>query len=291
MSQLLHLLDRHGEAPAGNGRNSGVRIRADHAGSGVDREVHARIKQGRRDDRHDRDEGLEGHAAVADQAHVSLAADELRCGAAGDQRMKTGDRSAGDGDEDERKDLAGEDRPVPRDELGERRHLQHRMDDDDRDGEQRNHAELEESRQIAAWREQQPHGNDGRQPAIPDHESGQLGAGEVEQAAQSRILIEPATARDAEQQQYHADDRSLQHAARPHAAHIHPDRERNRNGGEYREGRPGAALHRIHDHERQHRDQDDHDHEGAGERGKATEGSRAHRAPSARGCVRRDGWT
>ena len=163
--------------------------------------------------------------------------------------------------------------PLPADEPGERRHLQLRMDDDDRDGEQPDHAEFQERRQIAAWREQQPHRDDGREPPVADHEGGQLRTGIVEQAAQRRALIDPAAARDADQQQYHADDGGLQHAARPHAAHIQPDGERDRDGGEHREGRPGTALHRIDDHERQHRDQDDHDHEGAGERGEPPEGS------------------
>ena len=112
--ELLHLVDRHREAPAGNGRHGGVRIRTDYTGAGIDRKVHARIEQRRRDHRHDRDEGLQCHAAVADQAHVRLAADELGGRAAGDQRMKARHRAAGDGDEDERKDLAGEDRPVAR---------------------------------------------------------------------------------------------------------------------------------------------------------------------------------
>ncbi len=170
------------------------------------------------------------------------------------------------------KDLAGEDRSVPCDELGERRHLQFRMDDDDRDGEQRNHAELQEGRQVAARGKQQPDGNDGCKPAVADHECGQLRSGEVEHAAQCRALIDPAAAGNAQQQQYHADDGSLQHAPGAHVAHVQSDGQRYRYGGEHREGRPGTALHGIHDHQCQHGDQDDHDHEGAGERSEAAEG-------------------
>ncbi len=136
------------------------------------------------------------------------------------------------------------------------------MDDDDRDGEQPDHTELQEGRQIAAWRKQQPYGEDGREPAVSDHECGELGAGVVEQAAQPRALIDPAAARDADQQQYHADDGSLHHSARPHIAHIQPDRDRDRmvaNTEKVAQGLPFIALTttsastaiRIdHDHER-----------------------------------------
>ena len=102
LRQRLHLLDGDREAPAGNGRDRGFGRGAHDAGAGVDGEVHARIQQRRGDHRHDADEGFERHAAVADQADVAFVGDQLRRGAARDQRMEAGDRAAGDGDEHER---------------------------------------------------------------------------------------------------------------------------------------------------------------------------------------------
>ena len=51
--------------------------------------------------------------------------------------MEAGDRAAGDGDEDEREQRAGDDRPAAADELREGRRLELRVDDDDADDQER----------------------------------------------------------------------------------------------------------------------------------------------------------
>ena len=111
------------EAPARDRRGRRGRVGADHAGRAVDREVDAGLRARGRDHRHDGDERLHQHRAVADHRRVGLLAQQLRRGAGGDQRVEARDRAAGDRDEAEREDLAGEDRAGAVDEARERRHL------------------------------------------------------------------------------------------------------------------------------------------------------------------------
>ena len=109
--ERLHLLGRDDEpgrprSPATPGANA--------AGARVDREVDAGIEGAGGDHRHHADERLHQHAAVADQAGVGLAGDHLGRGARRHQRVEAADRAAGDGDEGEREELAGEHRALAR---------------------------------------------------------------------------------------------------------------------------------------------------------------------------------
>ena len=88
-------------------------------------------------------------------AHA-FARDHLRRGAGRNQRVKAGDRAAGDGDEAERENFAGEDGAGAVDEARERGHLQRRAHEQDADGERAIDAELHESAEIIARSEQQP---------------------------------------------------------------------------------------------------------------------------------------
>ncbi len=87
------------------------------------------------------------------------------------------------------------------------------------------------------------------------------------------MLIDPAAARDREQQQRDADQGAFEHPARPDVAHVEADQNRDGDGGRDRRGRPRAVLHRIDHDEAQHRDQDDHDHHYADQRGDAADGA------------------
>jgi hypothetical protein len=96
---------------------------AHDAARGIHREVDAGIEDAGGDHRHDGYETLERHRAVPDRPGVRFASDHLRRGAGRYQRMEAGNRTAGDGDEAEREDLAGEDGAGAVNELRERRHL------------------------------------------------------------------------------------------------------------------------------------------------------------------------
>ncbi len=83
--------------------------------------------------------------------------------------MKSGDGAAGDGDEAEREDFAGEDGPGAIDEAREARASASsgrttRMPD----GEQRDDAELHEGAEVIARREQQPDGQRAGEEAVDD---------------------------------------------------------------------------------------------------------------------------
>ena len=93
------------------------------AGERVDGEVVAGMQRRGGDQRHDADEALEEHRAVADRPDVAFLVDHLRRRAGGDERMEPGDRAARDGDEHEREQRAGNDRSAAADELRERRRL------------------------------------------------------------------------------------------------------------------------------------------------------------------------
>src|SRR6266545_221485 len=104
------------------------------------------------DHRHDRDERLHQHCAVADERDLAFILDHFRCGSRCDERMPSRNRSAGDGDEQEREHAAGPNGSGAVDELCYGRHLQIGTNDDDADGKQRDGANLKEGREIVARR-------------------------------------------------------------------------------------------------------------------------------------------
>ena len=148
---------RDGEAPAGDDLRRLLGVGADQPGRAVHREVDAGLEHAGGDQRHDRHERLHQHAAVADEAGLGFVLQHLRRGARGDQGMEAGDGATGDGDEQEREQAAGAYRPGAVDELGQRRHLQVGLDDDDADRQCQDGADLEEGGEVVARRQQQPH--------------------------------------------------------------------------------------------------------------------------------------
>ncbi len=85
--------------------------------SSVDGEVVAGIHGAGGDQRQHGDGAFAHHRAVADEAGVGFLPQHLRRGAGGDQRVEAGDRAAGDGHEQERKELAADDRAAAVNEL------------------------------------------------------------------------------------------------------------------------------------------------------------------------------
>src|SRR6185437_16276983 len=89
-----------------------------------------------------------------------------------------------------------------------------RMQQDDRDGKERDRAELEEGGEIIAWREQQPDRQDGGDPTIPDHEAGERQTRPVEESAQQRMSIDPSSGQHRQEHQRDAQSRSLEDPSR-----------------------------------------------------------------------------
>ena len=109
----LQLVRGDGEAEVGHRGGGRLRGVAHHAGGRVHGEVEAGVEHRRGDDGHHGDEGLHQHRAVADHPDLRLLLDHLRGGARGDQGVEAGQGAAGDDDEHEREQRAGEDRPGP----------------------------------------------------------------------------------------------------------------------------------------------------------------------------------
>ena len=104
---------RHRESPAGDGRCGRLRSLPYYSRRTVDREINSRLQHASRNHRHDRHHRLRHHRAVSDHARFGLAPDQLGGGPAGNQRMESADRAAGDGDKCEGKNISGKHRPVP----------------------------------------------------------------------------------------------------------------------------------------------------------------------------------
>ena len=207
------LVDLRGEgfhlrASDGEDRTEGVHF-LDHRGGvafHVDRQIDAGIERAGGDHGHDGDERFEAHRAVAHGPRITFAGDDLRGHAAGDEGVKTADRPARDGDETERKEPPRHDRTRAVDERSERGHLQNRQHEQRAEREGKDGAELHESAQVIARREEQPDRQDARGEAVDDDRPGEKTAVLFEDGAQGFMLVNPLAAPDREEHQGHAHD-------------------------------------------------------------------------------------
>ena len=174
--------------------------------------------------------------------------------------------AAGDGDEQEREQVARPDRAGAVHELRQRGHLQFRRHDHDADRQAEDGADLQEGRQVVARGQQQPHGQHGGDEAVDDQDPGQALAIEIEHRAQHRMRGHVLTKGDGGHQADEADDRDLADLARTDVAQVHAHEQRDGDGGRDREGAPGRMRQRLHHDQRQHGQDDHHDHEGAEQR-------------------------
>ena len=256
-------IGRYGKTHGGDGGGRAGGVSADQSRRAVHGKIDARVQDRRPDQRHDRHERLHQHRAIADHGRVAFAGDQLGGGPAGNQRMKSRHRAAGDGDEQEGKQATGPDRPVAGDESRQRRHLERRRHDDDADGERGDCPDLEKGRQIVARREQQPDRQHGRHRTIADQDPAKLYRREGEGRPPGRRLRYRLSVHDRGDQADEAQHRHLADPARPDpaciGAHCHGERHGGRNG----EHAPGAFGQRLDHDQRQHRQDDDHDHERA----------------------------
>ena len=122
--QRAHLLGGDGKSPGSNGGGRNHRVLAHYSGRAADGEILTGLHGAGGDHGHHRHERFGHHAAIADHARLRLAGDQLRRGAAGDQRMKSADGAASNGDKREREHAAGKNGPGAIDEAAQRRHMQ-----------------------------------------------------------------------------------------------------------------------------------------------------------------------
>ena len=132
----------------------------------VDREIDAWSHRASRHHSHDAHKRLQQHRAVADKPRVAFADDHLWRGARRNQRMKSADRSARNGDEAKRKNFPGKNRAASVDKARQRRHQHLRSHQQDSRSQRKNRTRFDERAQIIARREQQPHRQCGRRKPV-----------------------------------------------------------------------------------------------------------------------------
>ena len=246
--ERLHLARGYREAPVCDGRCRGISGRPDHTRRCVDGEKHARLQRAGGDQRHNRHETLEQHGAVAHTGCVAFPGEQFRSGSRGNERVKTGNRAASDGDKAKGEHFAGENGSGAVHEPGQSRELQLRPDKKNPHTQHQHDAKLDECTQIAARREQQPYRQRARKESVADECGGERHAGVGEPRCARRRLRHNLAAEDAGHNQDETHDGALEHLARPPVPEIqaHYDSDRHRGGD--RERSPWAALERVHDH-------------------------------------------
>ncbi|MNK73312.1 hypothetical protein D3C87_928070 [compost metagenome] len=205
---------------------------------------------------------------------MPLTGEQLRRGAGSDQRVETGDRATGDGDEQEREQTALPNRTGAVDELGQRRHSQLGHGHQNADGQGDDGADLQEGGEVVTGRQDQPHRQYRRDKTVADQHPGDLDTGKAECLGPHRIRGNLPAEPDRTEQQQHADHRDLTDATRADVAHVDAHEHRDRDGRHHRENAPRALGQGLDHDQRQHREDDDHDQEAAEQRDGA--GDAAH---------------
>ena len=225
--------------------------------------VHAEINGGIEcaggDDRHNRDERFQAHRAITDGSRVRLARQNFRSGAAGDERVKTGDRAASNRDETKWKDFARHDRPGTIDEAADGGHLQMRQDKKYADGERENRAQLHKGAEIVSRRQQQPHRQDAGRQAVTDDGFGKLHLGQSKPARPRVALINQLSAPDRQQQQDDADGRCFQYFPDASVAQVTTHQQRDGDGCADGKDAPRTVGQRLDHDQGKHGQKDDHD--------------------------------
>src|SRR2546429_4708427 len=95
---MRHRLGIEGVAPAVDGGRSRFRRMADDSRGAVDREIDTRGHRASRDHGHDTDKRFQHHGTIADKARLPFPENHFRGGARGNQRMKSADGAASNGE-------------------------------------------------------------------------------------------------------------------------------------------------------------------------------------------------
>ena len=176
--------------------------------------------------------------------------------------METRHRTAGDGDKQEREQVAGPDRAGTVDELSQRRHGQGRTHNQNADRQPDDGTDFQERREVVTRGQQQPHRQHRRHKAIPHQHPGQLYTGKVEERRPGRAFRHPAAGNNGEHQEHQANHRHFTNASRAQVANINSHKQRQRYGERDGVCPPRAVGQRFHHNHRQHREDDHHDHKG-----------------------------
>ena len=180
--------------------------------------------------------------------------------------MEARDGAAGDGDEEEGEEAPRKHRSRAVDEARDRRHFEVRPDEEyaQRKGEDR--ADLQESGEIVAGREQEPNGQHRGDETVGDQHEGQRLALEGEERRENFASGDEAAERKARHEQGKANERHLAHMSGPQEPPIDTHQNGDGKRGEDGEGSPRAIGQGSDHDEAQHSQQDHHDRENADHR-------------------------
>ncbi len=177
-----------------------------------------------------------------------------------DQRMKTGNRAAGDRDTNKRKHRPGKDWSRTIDEAGNRRHEKRWSQNNDCNRQCRDGAQFQKCAEIISRREQHPNRQDGRSQAV-EHQR---------PCEPFLILPKPILKRGIVDQELSAPNCEGESGQSERGdptdiyfsrAQAQPHDERHRNRRRDREHSPRAFRQRLHHNEREHGHENDHDRE------------------------------
>ena len=234
-----HFLFQRGQVDDGHAE------RRELVGRGVDGEVVGGHEHAGGDQGHDRHEAFNEHGAVTDEQHVAFLADHLGRGARADGGVEAGERTAGDGDEDERNHRAADDGAAALGEFGERGHVEVGHDEHDAEGQRADGADLQEGGQVVARQEQHPHGQDRGGEAVHRDQDGHGLLVDVEPAECFRMGGDIRPGQDAQGKQDHADDGGAEHIALAPDLHVQAHDDGDRDGRGHGVGGPQAVVHGV----------------------------------------------
>jgi hypothetical protein len=226
----------------------------------------ARLDDAGRDQRHDGDERLHQHAAIADEAGIPLTVDQFWGGAGRDQAVETRDRAAGDGDEQEREQRARPDGPSAVHEPRHRWHLEVWRNEQNAEREGSNRSDLEKGREIVARGQEQPHWQDRGDETVGNQHPAELCARKGKGGTPGRALGDVLAEHDRQHQEHETNGGNLADGPGPDVTGVEAHEDRNRDRRRDRERAPRALGQGLDDNERQHGQDDDHDHERAEQR-------------------------
>ena len=180
--------------------------------------------------------------------------------------MEAGDRTAGDGDKQEREHAAGPHRAGAVNKFGQRRHGQRRAHNQNTNRQPDDGADFQEGRQVITRRQQQPHRKNGGNKTIAHQNPGQLYAGIIKPRRPGRAFRHPSAGDNREHQHHQANHRHFADASRTQVANVDPHKDRQRNSEGHGIGAPRAVGQRFHHDHRQYGEDNHHNHKAGHQR-------------------------
>ncbi len=152
--------------------------------------------------------------------------------------MKSGNSTAGDGDEQIGKERAGNDRTAALGKAGHGRKNDHRRHKENAHGQEHDGADLHIGGKIIPRRQQHPHRQNAGEKAVHHQQDDDGLFIQREQLRQGWRIVHGFAQHHRKHQQNYADDRYFAHFARPQLAQIESHQQRNGNGGADGKGAP-----------------------------------------------------